>query len=106
MAVDSLMGSLLVARLGNWRRGPLLIDTNSVTGLGLLLLAAFPYYLAGVAVMVLLGLGSSPQRPLKESLAMDAVDDKYRGRVMSVLMMSIASGSFHSWSFPWESWPT
>ena len=61
-----------------------------MSGATLLLMAAFPYFAAGAAIMLLMGLGASPQRALKESLAMDAVDDRYRGRVMSVLLLSIA----------------
>jgi predicted MFS family arabinose efflux permease len=85
-----LPGSLFVAYIGSQRRGLLLLATSFMSGATLLLLASFPYYVAGAAVMLFMGLGASPQRALKESLAMDAVDDRYRGRVISVLMLSIA----------------
>ena len=89
MGVGSLPGSLFVAHVGGRRRGVMLLATSFMSGATLLLLAAFPYYAAGAAIMLFMGLGASPQRALKESLAMDAVDDRYRGRVMSVLMLSI-----------------
>ena len=89
MGIGSLPGSLFVAHIGNRRRGVLLLATSFVAGATLLLLASFPYYAAGAAIMLFMGLGASPQRALKESLAMDSVDDRYRGRVMSVLMLSI-----------------
>ncbi len=89
MGIGSLAGSLFVASIGSRRRGILLLGTSFMSGATLLLMTWFPYYLAGAAIMMFMGLGASPQRALKESLAMDAVDDRYRGRVMSVLMMSI-----------------
>lgn len=90
MGLGSLPGSLFVAHVGGRRRGVLLLAASFMSGATLLLMAAFPYFAAGAAIMLLMGLGASPQRALKESLAMDAVDDRYRGRVMSVLMLSIA----------------
>ena len=90
MGIGSLPGSLFVAHVGSRRRGVLLLATSFMSGATLLLMAAFPYFAAGAAIMLLMGVGASPQRALKESLAMDAVDDRYRGRVMSVLMLSIA----------------
>ena len=89
MGIGSLPGSLFVAYIGSQRRGLMLLATSFMSGATLLLMASFPYYVAGAAIMLFMGLGASPQRALKESLAMDAVDDRYRGRVMSVLMLSI-----------------
>ena len=89
MGIGSLPGSLFVAYVGSHRRGIMLLATSFMSGATLLLMASFPYYAAGAAIMLFMGLGASPQRALKESLAMDAVDDRYRGRVMSVLMLSI-----------------
>ena len=89
MGIGSLPGSLFVAHVGSRRRGLMLLATSLMSGVTLLLMSAFPYYAAGAAIMLFMGLGASPQRALKESLAMDAVDDRYRGRVMSVLMLSI-----------------
>ena len=39
--------------------------------------------------MILLGLGDAGRRSLNQSLIMEEVEDKYRGRVMSVFMMNI-----------------
>ncbi|MDP6107984.1 MAG: MFS transporter, partial [Candidatus Brocadiia bacterium] len=85
----SLGGALFVARIGNWRRGPLLIAASFVIGTVLLLMSVFPHYLAAVGLMLFFGLGGAPKRTLIDSLAMDSVEDEYRGRVMSVLMMTI-----------------
>ena len=89
IGLGSLVGSLIVASIGNWKRGVLLLTTSFITGITLLSLAIFPYYFAGLVIMLFMGFGASPQRALKESLVMDAVDDVFRGRVMSVLMMTI-----------------
>ena len=89
LGLGSLAGSLIVASIGNWKRGMLLLTTSFITGITLISLALFPYYFAGLVVMLFMGFGASPQRALKESLAMDAVDDLFRGRVMSILMITI-----------------
>ena len=89
LGLGSLAGSLIVASIGNWKRGMLLLTTSFITGITLISLALFPYYFAGLVVMLFMGFGASPQRALKESLAMDAVDDLFRGRVMSMLMITI-----------------
>ena len=86
----SLVGSLLIAGLGDTRRGLLLIAASFMVGTALLLLTAFPFYLAAMAIMLLNGIGSAPERILTESLAMDIVGDKYRGRVTSVLLMAMS----------------
>lgn len=85
----SLGGALFVARLGNWRRGPLLIAASFLIGMALLVMSAIPHYLAAAAMMLLFGMGGAPKRTLIDSLAIDSVEDEYRGRVMSVLMMTI-----------------
>ena len=88
MGVGSLIGSLVVASLGRWRRGALIIGGGFVTGIALLLMAGLPYYLAGAGIMVVLGVGNAANRAVNQGLVMEHVEDRYRGRVMSVYMMS------------------
>ena len=88
MGVGSLVGSLFIAAIGHWRRGLLLIIGSFISGIALLLLVAFPFYFAGAAFMILLGLGDSGRRTLNQSLIMEEVEDRFRGRVMSVFMMN------------------
>ena len=88
MGVGSLIGSLFVASIRKWHRGLILLGSSFVSGLALLLVALFPSYLAAVGIMVLLGLGDAGQRTLNQVLIMEEVEDRYRGRVMSVFMMN------------------
>ncbi len=88
MGGGSLVGSLTIAALGNWRRGMLLILGSFISGGALLLIAAFPLYYAAAAIMILVGLGDSARRTINMGLIMEVVEDQYRGRVMSVFMMN------------------
>ena len=88
MGVGSLVGALVIASLGRWRRGLLLILGTFLSGIALLMLALFPFYFAAAAIMVILGLGDSGRRTLNQALIMENVEDQYRGRVMSVFMLN------------------
>ena len=88
MGGGSLAGSLVIAALGNWRRGLLLIAGAFASGLALILIALFPIYAVGAAIMLLVGIGDSGRRTINMGLIMEVVDDRYRGRVMSVFMMN------------------
>jgi MFS family permease len=88
MGLGSLAGAMAIASMGKWKRGLLLILGSFASGIGLLMIAAFPYYLAAAGIMLLLGLGDAARRTLNQTLIMEIVDDRYRGRVMSVFMMN------------------
>ncbi len=88
MGGGSLVGSLLIASTGAWKRGLLLILGSLASGIALLLIALIPLYSAAAVIMILLGLGDSSRRTLNQSLIMEEVDDAYRGRVMSIFMMN------------------
>ena len=88
MGGGSLIGSLSIAALGNWRRGMLLLVGTFVSGAALLLIASFPFYYAAAAIMLLVGLGDAGRRTINMGLIMEVVEDQYRGRVMSVFMMN------------------
>ncbi len=88
IGLGSLIGSLSIAVLGNWRRGMLLIAGTIVAGTVLLLVALLPYYLVALGLMVIFGLGEASQRTLNQTLIIEVSEDQYRGRVMSVFMMN------------------
>ena len=88
MGVGSLVGALFIASMGKRRRGLTLIAGSFVSGIALMLVAAIPLYYAAAALMVLMGLGDAGRRALNMALIMEEVEDKYRGRVMSVFMMN------------------
>ena len=66
----------------------MLISATFAAAISLLLVAAIPSYFAAVAIMAMFGLGEAGRRSLNQSLIMELVDDRYRGRVMSVFMMN------------------
>ena len=88
MGAGSLAGSLVIAAMGNWRRGMLLILGSFASGIALMLLVLFPFYYPAAAFMVILGIGDSTRRTLNQSMMMEVVEDQFRGRVMSVFMMN------------------
>ena len=88
MGLGSLAGAMFIASMGKWRRGVMLIAGSFMSGLGLILVAAFPFYMAAVVIMLLLGLGDATRRTLNQTLIMEVVEDRFRGRVMSVFMMN------------------
>ena len=86
--LGSLAGSLFIASVGHWRRGMLLLGTSFLSAVALGALAALPFFFVALPIMALLGLGDSGRRSLNQSLIMEEVDERYRGRVMSVYMMN------------------
>ena len=88
MGVGALVGSLFVAALGKQKRGLLLLAGSFLSGIGLMMVAAIPVYVVAIGIMVLLGLGDAGRRTVLMALIMEEVEDRYRGRVMSVFMMN------------------
>ena len=60
----------------------------AATAAGLFLVAAIPVYYAAVAIMVLLGLGEGVWWAVVMALTMEHSEDRYRGRVSSIMMMT------------------
>ncbi len=88
MGGGSLVGSLFIASLGQSGRGMLLLIGSFISGITLLLVAAMPIYYVAAFLMLPLGLGDAGRRTLNQSLIMEEVEDRYRGRVMSVFMLN------------------
>ena len=88
MGIGSLAGTLYIAWVGKWHRGGTLILGTLASGIALILLAILPFYAAAVGIMLLLGLGDAARRALNTALIMEATDNEYRGRVMSIFMMN------------------
>ena len=84
----ALIGSLIVASLGQCKRGALLIGGGLLSGAALLVVAAIPVYFVAVGIMVLFGVGNSVRWSLNQALLMENVEDVYMGRVVSVFTMS------------------
>ena len=90
MGLGTLGGSLFIAAMGNWQRGRILIASSFLSGVALLLVAALPFYVVALGLMVILGVGDAGRRSLNQSLIMEVSDDQYRARVMSVFMTNFA----------------
>jgi MFS family permease len=70
------------------RRGLVLMVASLFTGVALIAIGAFPWYLVGMMAMVLMGVGHGAGFGLGPALIMENADEEYRGRVMSVFMMT------------------
>ena len=90
MGLGALVGSMFMAQVGRWKRGLLLIATTILTGVALLLVAALPFYIVALVLMLALGLGDAGRRTLNQALIMEVSENQYRGRVMSVYMLNFA----------------
>ena len=89
VAIGGIIGSVLIANLrkGN-HRGFFLIIGAVVSGVALILLSYIPYFIAGVFGLIGIGLGEQARWALGQSLVMENSKEEYRGRMMSILMMT------------------
>jgi MFS family permease len=88
MGIGSLIGTLLIAGFATRKRGLLLIISGLASGIALILAGIVPVYFIAVGVLLVLGLGNAGQWSLNQILVMDQLDDRYRGRVMGIYMMT------------------
>jgi len=89
LGLGLLVGAVAVTYLADrGRRGLVLIATGLVSGVVLVLVGSVPLFLVAVFLMVVLGLGTAIQWSLTQVLIIGLVEDRYRGRVVSILIMS------------------
>ena len=88
MGLGALIGSLVVASLGAKRRGLVLVFGPFAAGAALLLVASVPLYLAGAAMLVVFGFGNAVHLTLSQTLVLENVEDRFRGRTTSIFMMN------------------
>ena len=87
--IGGLFGSLAIATLRKQNnRGIIFMLSGIISAAALLLVSGLPFYYVGLISMVLIGLGESGRWALGQGLMMEISDDKYKARVMSVIMMS------------------
>ena len=94
MGVGALVGSLVIAALGKIKdRGLVLVVTGVASGgiiLGFSMMSYItPTFLGALAFMVIIGLIQAGRMTLNNSLMMENTDQEYRGRVMSILTLSM-----------------
>ncbi len=88
LGLGSLLGSLVAAWLGKWRRGMLLMAGNIVAGAALIVVAFVPLYYVALAMTAMVGLSEAGRRALSQALIMEQVSDEFQGRVISLYTMS------------------
>lgn len=88
MGLGSILGSLLIASGDNRKRGLILILAGIPTAAALIVVAAIPIYMVAVIIMTLMGLGEVMRRALTQALMVEQSGEHYRGRVMSIYLMT------------------
>lgn len=90
MGVGGLLATVITANLREGhRRGPVLVIVGiGGSGVAMLLLAISGTYVLGLAVMVGIGFAGAIRMTLGQSLTIEATDDAFRARVMSLNMMT------------------
>lgn len=92
----SMMGALIIASIGNQRRGLIFIGAAFATATVLLVVAASQSFMFSTAFMLVLGFGNVGLWSLSQALGMGNADEEYRGRVMSIFMMSFGLSAIGS----------
>ena len=90
----AMVGSLVLASLPNKRRGMMLLASGILLGSALLAFSLTSTMNMTLVTVVFVGLGQSGQMTLGMTLVQYYVDDEYRGRVMSLLLMQFGLTSF------------
>ena len=86
--IGALFGTLVIAALPERKRGFVFIGGGFAVGVATLIIVSLPYYPAGLVIMVVFGFGSAVVWSLNQVLIMSHVENKFRGRVMSIFMMN------------------
>ncbi|MDP6632049.1 MAG: MFS transporter [Dehalococcoidales bacterium] len=90
----AMVGSLVLASLPNKRRGMMLLASGILLGSALLAFSLTSTMNMTLVTVVFVGLGQSGQMTRGMTLVQYYVDDEYRGRVMSLLLMQFGLTSF------------
>ena len=98
--VGAMLGSIVIASLPNRKRGLMLMCGSALCGLALAGLffvdSLFPsnMWIWAMIFIFFVGIGQTARMTLGNSLIQYYVDDAYRGRVMSLMMMEFGLTSF------------
>lgn len=95
----ALIGSLVVASLPDRRRGLLLVGSMTMFALALLAFAWSGNVWLSVGIVLVLGFGQAGRQSLNQILIQTHVDDAYRGRISSIMMMEMGLESFGTFGF-------
>ena len=98
--VGAMLGSIVLASLPNKKRGFMLIAGSLLLGLALVAMFFSPDWLPDFALpmafgfIFFVGIGQTARMTLGNTLLQYYVQDQYRGRVMSLMMMEFGLTSF------------
>ena len=84
--IGSLGGSLAVASLPDRRRGLLLMVSSLLTGAALFFFAVSSSFWLSSAILIVVGVGTAGRLSLSNVLVQAYVEERYRGRVLSLYM--------------------
>jgi MFS family permease len=94
--VGAIIGSLILASLMNRKRGMILLIAGIVLGLSLIVFSFSNMWYLSLVIIVFIGMGSTIEMALGNSLVQYYTDAIHRGRVMSFLMLGFGLGSLGS----------
>ena len=87
----ALLGALILARLGDFRyKGKLLLFSAMLFSISLIIFSLSRAYLLSIFALILIGLSSVTAMALVNTILQVKVEDRFRGRVMSVYMLTFA----------------
>ena len=94
IGLGSLFGTLVIAFLGKIaRRGIALLLSGILSGSFLVGFSALsylsPFFIAGIAILVLIGVVQAARMTLTNSLMLEYADQEYRGRVLSIFSLNM-----------------
>lgn len=91
--VGAIIGSFILASLMNRKRGMILFFSVLLLGVALVFFAFSTWWYLSLGLIVFIGMGSTVQMALGNSLVQYYTDAVYRGRVMSFFMLGFGFSS-------------
>ena len=91
--IGAMIGSLILASLSNRKRGLIMLFAGLIMALALVGFSFSRWWFLSLGLIVFIGLGSSGQMALGNSLVQYYSDATYRGRVMSFFMLGFGFSS-------------
>jgi len=89
--IGALIGALTLARLGDFRyKGKFLVVSSLIYSVCLVMFSLSKIYVLSLAILVLLGATSVSAVALINTILQTRVPDNFRGRVMSIFMITFA----------------
>ncbi len=85
--IGAITGSITLASMTNKKRGFMLLASSLILGLALIGFSFSSSWYLSLALIIFVGLGQTGRMALSNTLLQYYVEDEYRGRVMSILMM-------------------